>query len=126
MNKKIGIFVPARLGSHRLPNKQILPIGDTFMFKICCKKLSYIKKVYNIPTYVLICDKELIEIAKIVAKIGGGDTLFCLRRRSGWTPFVAPLATPLLSPPFVAPLLRLLLSPLSRSLRCISLRLSVK
>lgn len=64
MNKKIGVFVPARLGSQRLPNKQILPIGDTCMFEICCKKLAYLKKVYNIPTYVLICDQPLIDIAK--------------------------------------------------------------
>jgi CMP-N-acetylneuraminic acid synthetase len=63
MNKKIGIFVPARLGSHRLPNKQILPIGDTCMFDICCQKLQYISVAYGIPTYVLICDEPLIEIA---------------------------------------------------------------
>lgn len=64
MNKKIGIFVPARLGSKRLPNKQILPIGNSCMFDICCQKLQYISTVYNIPTYVLICDEELIKIAK--------------------------------------------------------------
>ena len=33
------------------------------MFEICCQKLNEITKVYNIPTYVLICDEELIEIA---------------------------------------------------------------
>jgi len=62
--RHVGIFVPARLSSHRLPNKQILPIGDTCMFEICCKKLDYIKKYYGINTYVLICDKELIDIAE--------------------------------------------------------------
>ena len=62
--KTIGIFAPARLDSQRLPNKQILPIKDSNMFDICCQKLNYITKVYNIPTYVLICDKELIEIAE--------------------------------------------------------------
>ena len=61
--REVGIFVPARLSSHRLPNKQILPIGNTCMFEICCKKLDYIKKYYGISTYVLICDDELIEIA---------------------------------------------------------------
>lgn len=63
MNKKIGIFVPARLGSHRLPNKQILPIGDTCMFDICCQKLQYLNAAYGIPVYVLICDQPLIDIA---------------------------------------------------------------
>ena len=63
MIKDFGIFVPARLNSQRLPNKQILPIGDTCMFEICCKKLNEITKYFDIPTYVLICDKELIDIA---------------------------------------------------------------
>lgn len=62
--RDIGIFVPARLSSQRLPNKQILPIGDTCMFEICCKKLDYIKTQYGINTYVLICDDELIQIAE--------------------------------------------------------------
>ena len=62
--RDIGIFVPARLSSQRLPNKQILPIGDTCMFDICCKKLNYIKTQYGINTYVLICDDELIQIAE--------------------------------------------------------------
>lgn len=63
MIKDFGIFVPARLNSQRLPNKQILPIGDTCMFDICCQKLNEITKIYEIPTYVLICDEELIKIA---------------------------------------------------------------
>lgn len=62
--RDIGIFVPARLSSQRLPNKQILPIGDSCMFDICCKKLDYIKAHYGINTYVLICDNELIQIAE--------------------------------------------------------------
>lgn len=62
--KTIGIFAPARLGSHRLPNKQILPIKNSNMFEMCCEKLNYITKVYNIPTYVLICDEPLIKIAE--------------------------------------------------------------
>ena len=62
MPKKTGIFVPARLSSQRLPNKQILPIGDTCMFDICCKKLNNLNS--NINKYVLIYDKELIDIAK--------------------------------------------------------------
>lgn len=63
MIKDFGIFVPARLNSQRLPNKQILPIGDTCMFEICCEKLNFITKAYNIPTYVLICDEKLLRIA---------------------------------------------------------------
>lgn len=64
MNKTVGIFVPARLGSHRLPRKQVLPLADSCMFDICCQKLQILKKVYNINTYVLICEDELIDIAK--------------------------------------------------------------
>ena len=64
MTKNIGIFVPARLNSQRLPNKQILPIGDSCMFEICCQKLQYLNEYYNIPTYVLIYDQSLIDIAK--------------------------------------------------------------
>ena len=64
MSKTIGIFVPARLDSKRLPKKQILPIGESCMFEICCQKLQYINVVYKIPVYVLICDDELINIAK--------------------------------------------------------------
>lgn len=63
MNKEIGIFVPARLSSQRLPNKQILPLRDSCMFDMCCQKLEYITTAYDINTYVLICDDELIEIA---------------------------------------------------------------
>lgn len=62
--KTLGIFAPARLGSQRLPNKQLLPIKDSNMFDICCQKLNEITSKYNIPTYVLICDAPLIEIAK--------------------------------------------------------------
>ena len=61
MPKKTGIFVPARLSSQRLPNKQILPIGNTCMFDICCSKLNELDPEIN--KYVLIYDKELIDIA---------------------------------------------------------------
>ena len=64
MNKRIGIFVPARLDSKRLPNKQILPLGDSCMFEKCCQKLEYINEIENIPVYVLICDEALVNIAK--------------------------------------------------------------
>lgn len=64
MIKDFGIFVPARLDSQRLPLKQILPIGNSCMFEICCEKLNFITKTWKIPTYVLICDEELIKIAE--------------------------------------------------------------
>lgn len=64
MNKKIGVFAPARLGSERLPAKHLLPIGDSCMFDICCQKLQTLTVTYGIPTYVLICETPLIEIAK--------------------------------------------------------------
>ena len=64
MNKRIGIFVPARLDSKRLPNKQILPLGDSCMFEKWCQKLEYINEIENIPVYVLICDEALVNIAK--------------------------------------------------------------
>lgn len=62
--KTLGIFAPARLGSQRLPNKQLLPIGNSNMFEMCCQKLNIITLHYNIPTYVLICDEPLIQIAQ--------------------------------------------------------------
>lgn len=63
--RNIGIYVPARLGSQRLLNKQILPLhNDKCMFEICCEKLDIITKDYGIPTYVLICEDELVEIAQ--------------------------------------------------------------
>lgn len=69
MNKRIGIFVPARLDSKRLPNKQILPLGDSCMFEKCCQKLEYINEIENIPVYVLICDEALVNIAKKYPKV---------------------------------------------------------
>lgn len=64
MQKTLAIFAPARLDSQRLPHKQLLPLNHSNMFDMCCQKLEYITTVYNIPTYVLICDEPLIAIAK--------------------------------------------------------------
>lgn len=69
-NKALAIFAPARLDSQRLPNKQLLPLGTSNMFDICCQKLNYIASVYNIPTFVLICDEPLIQIALKYPNIG--------------------------------------------------------
>ena len=56
---KLGIFVPGRLNSQRLPNKLILPIGDSCLWDIALKKLS------NLPyEKVALCnDKQLIDTA---------------------------------------------------------------
>jgi len=60
---KIGIFIPGRLSSERLPNKLILPLndkGDT-LWDIACKKLNSLPVEY---TKVALCnDKELVDIA---------------------------------------------------------------
>ena len=60
-NKKIGIYIPGRLKSERLPNKLILPLGDSCLWEIACKKLNALPEKYN--KYVLCCDDALIEIA---------------------------------------------------------------
>ena len=60
---KIGIFIPGRLSSERLPNKLILPLndnGDT-LWDIACAKINKLPVEY---TKVALCsDKELIDIA---------------------------------------------------------------
>jgi CMP-N-acetylneuraminic acid synthetase len=60
-NKKIGIYIPGRLKSERLPNKLILPLGDSCLWEIACKKLNALPEKYD--KYVLCCDDALIEIA---------------------------------------------------------------
>lgn len=60
---KIGIFIPGRLNSERLPNKLILPLndkGDT-LWDIACNKLNSLPLDY---VKVALCnDKELVDIA---------------------------------------------------------------
>lgn len=67
MNKQVGIFIPARLQSQRLENKLILPIGDTCLFEIACKKLN--EMPLSINRYTLISDIALIDIAKKYSNI---------------------------------------------------------
>lgn len=59
--KKLGIFFPIRLESERLPNKLILPLGNSNLIEICCKKLNEISNKYD--KYVL-CpnDKKILDI----------------------------------------------------------------
>lgn len=59
---KLGIFIPGRLASERLPNKLILPLGESNLWEIACKKLNDLPNKYN--KYVLCYDHELIDIAK--------------------------------------------------------------
>lgn len=65
MKKSLGIFMPARLTSERLPRKHLLPLNNKglTMWEIACDRLS---KVENAEKYVLISDtdKELVAIAK--------------------------------------------------------------
>jgi len=58
---KLGVFIPGRLKSERLPNKLILPIGKSCLWDIACRKLNTLPDKYN--KYALVCDKELIDIA---------------------------------------------------------------
>lgn len=58
----IGIFIPARTTSNRLPNKLLLPMGDTNLFEIACKKVSNLPDKYG--KYALVCEKELTKIAQ--------------------------------------------------------------
>lgn len=60
--KKLGVFIPGRLKSERLPNKLILPLGDTCLWEIACKKLNELPECYD--KYALCYDEELINIAK--------------------------------------------------------------
>ncbi len=62
MKKQLGIYIPGRLNSERLPNKLILRLGGSCLWDIACNKLNQLPERYN--KYVLCYDKELIEIAK--------------------------------------------------------------
>lgn len=64
MEKKVGIFIPARLASERLPNKLALPLNKEglTLFEIACRKLQYLSKKYK--CYALVYDAELRHIAQ--------------------------------------------------------------
>jgi CMP-N-acetylneuraminic acid synthetase len=61
-NKKIGVFIPGRIKSERLPDKLILPLGESSLWEMACRKLNDLPKKYN--KYALCYDKELVDIAK--------------------------------------------------------------
>ena len=60
--RKVGVFIPGRMASERLPNKLTLPLGDSCLWDIACKKLNDLPDQYN--KYALCCDQELVEIAE--------------------------------------------------------------
>lgn len=62
MNKSIGVYIPARTTSNRLPKKLLLPFGESTLFEIACKKVSKLPDCYG--KYALVCEPELIEIAE--------------------------------------------------------------
>lgn len=64
---KLGIFIPGRLSSERLHQKLILPLGESSLWEIACKKLNQLPDKYN--KYALCYDKELVDIAKRYPKI---------------------------------------------------------
>ena len=59
---QVGVFIAGRLGSERLPNKLILPLGDSCLWEIACRKLNALPKVFN--KYALCTEPELIAIAE--------------------------------------------------------------
>ena len=61
--KQVGVFLPGRLASSRLPNKLILPIGDTCLWEIACKKLDSLSDEYEKCVLVSKDDIELVRIA---------------------------------------------------------------
>lgn len=73
---KIGVYIPGRLSSERLPNKLILPLGESCLWEMACKKLDSLPNCYN--KYALCNDNELIKIARkypsIEIKIRNKDT----------------------------------------------------
>lgn len=44
---KLGVFIAGRLGSERLPNKLVLPLGDSCLWEMACKKLSELPNKYE-------------------------------------------------------------------------------
>jgi CMP-N-acetylneuraminic acid synthetase len=58
---RLGVFMPGRLGSERLPQKLILPLGESNLWDMACKKLNDLPNRYD--KYVLVYEQELIDIA---------------------------------------------------------------
>lgn len=62
INKKIVAVIPVRAGSKRLPNKHLLPFGDT---NLLVNKINQLKKVPEISRIVVSSDsEEMLDIAR--------------------------------------------------------------
>ena len=62
MNEKITAIIPVRAGSRRLPNKNILPFGDS---NLLVHKIRQLQQVKNIDNIVVSSDSDkMLEIAK--------------------------------------------------------------
>jgi len=58
----IGVFIPGRLGSQRLPSKLVLPLGQSCLWRIACEKLDALPDEYG--RYVLVEEGPLLDIAR--------------------------------------------------------------
>ncbi len=67
MNKRMGVFIAGRLSSERLPNKLILPIGDTCLWEEALEKLNTLPD--HIDKYALCSDSELVKMASKYSKV---------------------------------------------------------
>jgi len=56
--KSIGVFIPARLNSERLPAKLIKPFADTTLVDIALERLHTIK--YQCGKYFVACEHDLV------------------------------------------------------------------
>jgi len=61
---KLGVFLPGRLNSQRLPNKLMLPIGDYSLWEIGVRKLASLPSKYQRTVLVSEEDTLLVEIAE--------------------------------------------------------------
>ena len=60
----VCVIIQARLSSGRVPNKMVIPFGNSSLFEICCRKLLKSKVIPKENVYVSIYEQELIDIAK--------------------------------------------------------------
>ncbi|MBW8348422.1 acylneuraminate cytidylyltransferase family protein [Bacillus sp. IITD106] len=57
MQKKVVAFVPIKLNSQRLPNKNILPLGD---YPLCWHVFNTLMKIENIDEVYVFCSDERV------------------------------------------------------------------
>jgi CMP-N-acetylneuraminic acid synthetase len=67
IHMSIGVFVAGRLNSMRLPKKLILPIGDSCLWDIACRKLNNLPGNYN--KYALAENGVLAQMAEKYSNI---------------------------------------------------------